>query len=108
MTKAPFSVEWLSQSSQALKSPAEGSPHRASPAGHRPGSGSSPGLSERDEEQPAGPRAGRGDRSGEHLSTPPAAGNRGPAAVGTPCEQEEEEEEGGGEGAGPPPPSGRR
>ncbi|NXB23720.1 VNT1B protein, partial [Rhagologus leucostigma] len=32
MTKAPFSVEWLSQSSQALKSPTEGSPHRAWPS----------------------------------------------------------------------------
>ncbi|KAM6390489.1 homeobox protein MSX-2-like [Pluvialis apricaria] len=47
MTKAPFSVEWLSQSSQALKSPTEGSPHPSSSAalGHRPGS--SPSLSER-------------------------------------------------------------
>lgn len=74
MTKAPFSVEWLSQSSQALKSPTEGSPRRPSPAGRRPGSGSSPGLSERSKEQSAG--AGRGGRSRERLAAPPAAGNR--------------------------------
>ncbi|KAM9612048.1 uncharacterized protein ACIBXB_000333 [Morphnus guianensis] len=77
MTKAPFSVEWLSQSSQALKSPTEGSPHRASSAGHRPSSGSSPGLSERSKEQSAGPRAGRGGRSRERLTVLAAAGNRG-------------------------------
>lgn len=77
MTKAPFSVEWLSQSSQALKSPTEDSPHPSSSAalGHRPGS--SPGFSEREKEQSAGPRAGTGGRSRERLATPPAAGNRG-------------------------------
>ncbi|NXH44429.1 PV1 protein, partial [Dicaeum eximium] len=54
MTKAPFSVEWLSQSSQALKSPTEGSPHRAASAGHGPGSssGSSLGGSARSQERP--------------------------------------------------------
>lgn len=77
MTKAPFSVEWLSQSSQTLKSPTEGSPHRASSAGHQPGSGSSPGLSERSKERSAGSRDGRGGRSRERLAGPPAAGNRG-------------------------------
>ncbi|XP_075278734.1 homeobox protein VENTX-like [Opisthocomus hoazin] len=72
MTKAPFSVEWLSQSSQALKTPIEGSPRRASSADHRPGSRSSPGLSERSTEQPAW--AGRGGRSRERLAAPPFAG----------------------------------
>ncbi|XP_005048706.1 PREDICTED: homeobox protein MSX-2-like [Ficedula albicollis] len=93
MTKAPFSVEWLSQSSQALKSPTEGSPHRASPAGHRPGSGSgsgsSLGRSERSQDRPAGPRDGRGGRSGERMDTTPAAGvpEEGPECPGPeePC-----------------------
>ncbi|XP_071419818.1 homeobox protein vent1B-like [Pithys albifrons albifrons] len=74
MTKAPFSVEWLSQSSQALNSPTEGSPHRPSSARHRPGSGFSPGLSDRRREQSAGPRAGRRGRSREHVAATPAAG----------------------------------
>lgn len=76
MTKAPFSVEWLSQSSQALKSPTEGSPHRASSTSHRPSFRLSPSLSERSKEQSAGPRAGRGGRSKERLTATPAAGNR--------------------------------
>ncbi|XP_069652794.1 homeobox protein VENTX-like isoform X2 [Haliaeetus albicilla] len=106
MTKAPFSVEWLSQSSQALKSPAEGSPHRASSAGHRPGSGSgsgsSPGLSERSKEQSAGPRAGRGGRSRERLAAPAAAGAGGrPGGAGQPPP------EGGAECSGPEEPGGR-
>lgn len=71
MTKAPFSVEWLSQSSQALKSPTEDSPPRASSAGHGPGSGPSLGPSEQSQEQPAGPRDGRGGRS---RAATPAAG----------------------------------
>ncbi|KAK2530516.1 hypothetical protein Q9233_006077 [Columba guinea] len=73
MTKAPFSVEWLSQSSQALKSPTEGSPHRASSTSHRPSFRLSPSLSERSKEQSAGPRAGRGGRSKERLTATPAA-----------------------------------
>lgn len=75
MTKAPFSVEWLSQSSQALKSPTEGSPHRASSAGPRPDSGSSLGRSERSQERPeASPRDGRGGKSRERVAVTPAAG----------------------------------
>lgn len=79
MTKAPFSVEWLSQSSQTLKSPTEGSPHRASSAGHGPGSGSSLGQSERSPERPAGPRDGdgTGGRSRESGAAAPAAGTAG-------------------------------
>ncbi|XP_067155635.1 transcription factor LBX2-like [Apteryx mantelli] len=76
MTKAPFSVEWLSQSSQAPRNPAEGAPRRASSAaaGPRPDSGSSPGLSERSGKEAAGPRAGRGGRSRERTAAPAAAG----------------------------------
>ncbi|XP_067995338.1 homeobox protein VENTX [Melanerpes formicivorus] len=74
MTKAPFSVEWLSQSSQALKSCSESAPHGESSVGHRPGSGTRPGLSEQSEEQSPSPRAGRGSRSRERLATPPATG----------------------------------
>nr|XP_021391953.1 homeobox protein pv.1 [Lonchura striata domestica] len=93
MTKAPFSVEWLSQSSQALKSSTEGSPHRASSAGHRPGSGSgsSVGRSERRQERPAGPRDGRGGRSRRAGGRPSAAGQpvpeEGPECPGAeePC-----------------------
>ncbi|XP_075011560.1 uncharacterized protein LOC142084614 [Calonectris borealis] len=98
MTKAPFSVEWLSQSSQALKSPSEGSPHQASSVGLRPGSGSgsSPGLSEQSKEQSAG--AGRGGRSRERLAAPPAAGagerpwgaGQPPPAAGPECSCPEE------------------
>ncbi|XP_074764559.1 homeobox protein ceh-30-like [Athene noctua] len=103
MTKAPFSVEWLSQSSQALKSPTEGSPHRPSSAGHRPGSGSSPGLSERSEEQPAGPGAERGGRSRERSAARPAAGTGGRpwGGAGQPPP------EGGAECPGPEEPGGR-
>ncbi|XP_054061464.1 homeobox protein vent1B-like [Rissa tridactyla] len=102
MTKAPFSVEWLSQSSQALKSPTEGSPHRSSSAalGHRPGS--SPGLSERSEERSAGPRDGTGGRSRERLATPPAAG-----AGERPWGAEQPPPEGGPECSGPEEPGGR-
>lgn len=81
MTKAPFSVEWLSQSSQALRSPTESSPHRASSASRRLGSGPSLGQSERSREQPAGPRDGRGGRSRERLAATPAAGTRGPGTA---------------------------
>lgn len=72
MTKAPFSVEWLSQSSQAPKSPTQGTPHRSSPsaAGRRLASSSRPGLSERSKEKGAG-------KGREPSATPPAAGNRG-------------------------------
>ncbi|XP_015722722.1 homeobox protein VENTX-like [Coturnix japonica] len=76
MTKAPFSVEWLSQSSQAPKSPTQGTPRRASPstAGRRPASGSRPGMSERSKEKVAG----KGSRSNrEPSATPPAAGAEG-------------------------------
>ncbi|XP_065528989.1 homeobox protein MSX-2-like [Lathamus discolor] len=82
MTKAPFSVEWLSQSSQALKSTTAGSPHR-------PSSAASPGLSDGSKEQPAGPRAGRGGRSRERLAAPFAAG-----ASGRPCGAEQSPPEG--------------
>ncbi|KAM6092894.1 uncharacterized protein LJ206_005791 [Theristicus caerulescens] len=100
MTKAPFSVEWLSQSSQALKSPTEGSAHRAPSAGHRPGSGSSPGLSERSRERPAG--AGRGGRSREGLAAPPAAGaGEPPRGAGQPPPER------GPECSGPEEPGGR-
>lgn len=97
MTKAPFSVEWLSQSSQALQSPTEGSPRRASSGGQRPGSGSSLGRSERSQEQPAGPRDGTGGRSRERAATPaagtatpgqPGAPGRGAAALGHPRARE--------------------
>ncbi|XP_027765375.1 homeobox protein vent1B-like [Empidonax traillii] len=108
MTKAPFSVEWLSQSSQALKSPTEGSPHRESSAGHRPGSGSgpgsgsSPGSSERSREQSAGLRAGRSGRSREHVAATPAAGADGrPSGAGQPVPEE------GPECSGPEEPGGR-
>ncbi|XP_068807317.1 homeobox protein VENTX [Struthio camelus] len=76
MTKAPFSVEWLSQSSQAPRNPAEGAPRRAASAaaGPRPDSGSSPGPSEWSGKEGAGPRAGRGGRSRERPAGPPAAG----------------------------------
>ncbi|XP_026655567.2 uncharacterized protein LOC102066185 isoform X1 [Zonotrichia albicollis] len=94
MTKAPFSVEWLSQSSQTLKSPTEGSPHRASSAGHGPGCGSSLGQGERSPEQPAGPRDGdgTGGRSRDSGAATPAAGTTGPPGL-----------PGGGGGAGTPP-----
>ncbi|XP_058697604.1 homeobox protein vent1-like isoform X2 [Poecile atricapillus] len=90
MTKAPFSVEWLSQSSQALKSPTEGSPHRASSAGR----------SDR-QEQPAGPRDGSGGRSSrERVAAAPASGAGGrPAAQAVPEE--------GPEWPGPEEPCGR-
>ncbi|XP_065494515.1 homeobox protein VENTX-like [Caloenas nicobarica] len=102
MTKAPFSVEWLSQSSQALKSPTEGSPHRASSTSHRPSSCLSPSWSERSKEQSAGPRAGRGGRSRERLAATPAAG-----AGGRPCGAEQPPPEGGPECPGPEEPGGR-
>ncbi|XP_068876530.1 homeobox protein vent1B-like [Aphelocoma coerulescens] len=102
MTKAPFSVEWLSQSSQALKSPTEGSPHRASSAGYRLGSGPSLGQSERGQEQPAGPRDGRGGRSRERVAATPAAGAGGrPSGAGQPVPEE------GLECPGPEEPCGR-
>uniref|UniRef100_A0A8B9TQT8 Homeobox domain-containing protein n=1 Tax=Anas platyrhynchos TaxID=8839 RepID=A0A8B9TQT8_ANAPL len=74
MTKAPFSVEWLSQSSQAPKSPTQGTPRRAPSlaAGRQSSSGSSPGLSEGSKEK----SSGKGGRSRERLAAPPAAGNR--------------------------------
>uniref|UniRef100_A0A669Q2Y7 VENT homeobox n=1 Tax=Phasianus colchicus TaxID=9054 RepID=A0A669Q2Y7_PHACC len=76
MTKAPFSVEWLSQSSQAPKSPTQGTPHRASPspAGRRLASGSRPGLSERSKEK----GAGKGEERGRECSCPeePRGGRR--------------------------------
>lgn len=106
MTKAPFSVEWLSQSSQALKSPTEGSPHRASSAGRRPGSdsdsssSSSAGLSEWSQDQPAGPRDGRGGRSRDSVATSPTAGT---ATTGT-----ARGSRAGGGGAGTPPGRGRQ
>lgn len=76
MTKAPFSVEWLSQSSQAPRSPTQGTPRRASPsaAGRRLSSGSKSGLSERSKEKGSG-KGGRSSR--EPSTTPPTAGNRG-------------------------------
>eukprot|EP00075_Anas_platyrhynchos_P026707 XP_027315960.1 homeobox protein vent1-like [Anas platyrhynchos] len=72
MTKAPFSVEWLSQSSQAPKSPTQGTPRRAPSlaAGRQSSSGSSPGLSEESKEK----SSGKGGRSRERLAAPPAAG----------------------------------
>uniref|UniRef100_A0A8C4J7T2 Homeobox protein VENTX-like n=1 Tax=Dromaius novaehollandiae TaxID=8790 RepID=A0A8C4J7T2_DRONO len=78
MTKAPFSVEWLSQSSQAPRDPAEGAPRRPSAAGPRPDPGCSPGPGERGGKEGAGPRPGRGGRSRERPAGPAAAGNRGP------------------------------
>ncbi|XP_031410316.1 LOW QUALITY PROTEIN: homeobox protein VENTX-like [Meleagris gallopavo] len=91
MTKAPFSVEWLSQSSQAPKSPTQGTPHRASPsaAGRRLASGSRPGLSERSKEKGAG-KGGRSSR--EPSATPPAAGAAGqpPEERGRECSCPEE------------------
>ncbi|XP_042674149.1 homeobox protein vex1-like [Centrocercus urophasianus] len=77
MTKAPFSVEWLSQSSQAPKSPTQGTPHRSSPSAavRRLASSSRPGLSERSKEKGAG-------KGREPSATPPAAG-----AVGQPQEE---------------------
>ncbi|KAL2302935.1 hypothetical protein Nmel_010388 [Mimus melanotis] len=105
MTKAPFSVEWLSQSSQALRSPTENSPHRASSAGHRPGSDSRLGRSERSQDQPAGPRdesGGRSSRSRERLEATPAAGAGGrPSRAGQPVPEE------GPECPGPEEPCGR-
>ncbi|XP_053928216.1 homeobox protein MSX-2-like [Cuculus canorus] len=77
MTKAPFSVEWLSQSSQALRSPAEASPHRASSADPRSG------LSEGSTEQPAGSRAGGGGGSKDGSAERPAAGAEQPPPEGT-------------------------
>ncbi|KAM8806389.1 homeobox protein VENTX [Eudromia elegans] len=76
MTKAPFSVEWLSQSSQAPGDLAEAAPRRASPAaaGAQPDGGSSPGPSERSGNESAGPRPGRGGRSRERPTGPAAAG----------------------------------
>ncbi|XP_074015287.1 uncharacterized protein [Numenius arquata] len=102
MTKAPFSVEWLSQSSQALRSSTEGFPHRSSSAalGHRPGC--SPGLSERSEEQSTGPRAGTGGGSRDRFATPPAAG-AGEQARGA----EQPPPEGGLDCSGPEEPGGR-
>ncbi|XP_074401140.1 uncharacterized protein LOC102066185 isoform X2 [Zonotrichia albicollis] len=106
MTKAPFSVEWLSQSSQTLKSPTEGSPHRASSAGHGPGCGSSLGQGERSPEQPAGPRDGdgTGGRSRDSGAATPAAGAGGTAAGGRPSGAVPED---GPECAGPEEPCGR-
>ncbi|XP_062436391.1 homeobox protein pv.1-like [Rhea pennata] len=80
MTKAPFSVEWLSQSSQAPRNPPDGAPRRAT--GPRPDSGSSLGLTERSGKEGAGPRAGRGGRSRERPAGPAAAGNRDTRPVG--------------------------
>ncbi|PKU43545.1 protein very kind [Limosa lapponica baueri] len=90
------------QSSQALKSPTERFPHPSPSAalGHRPGS--SPGLSERSEEQSTGPRAGTGGRSRDRLATPPAAG-AGEQAWGA----EQPPPEGGLDGSGPEEPGGR-
>ncbi|XP_065698925.1 homeobox protein HMX1-like [Patagioenas fasciata] len=102
MTKAPFSVEWLSQSSQALKSPTEGSPHRASSTSHRPSFRLNPSMSERSKEQSAGPRAGRGGRSRERLAATPAAG-----AGGRPWGAEQPPPEGGPECSGPEEAGGR-
>ncbi|RMC11521.1 hypothetical protein DUI87_11640 [Hirundo rustica rustica] len=100
MTKAPFSVEWLSQSSQALKSTAEGSPHRASSADHRPCSGL--GQSERSRAQPAGPREGTGGRSRERVAAASATGAGGrPSGAGQPVPEE------GPECPGPEEPCGR-
>ncbi|NXQ39854.1 VNT1B protein, partial [Catharus fuscescens] len=66
MTKAPFSVEWLSQSSQALKSPTEGSPHRASPSGAgQPAAEEGPECAE----EPRGGRRLRTAFSAEQIST---------------------------------------
>ncbi|XP_061204920.1 homeobox protein VENTX-like [Neopsephotus bourkii] len=101
MTKAPFSVEWLSQSSQALKSTTADSPHQPSSAGHRPASASSPGLSDGSKKQPAGPRAGRGGRSRQRLAAPFAAGGRPCGAEQSPPEGSPElssSEEAGGKG----------
>ncbi|XP_047916521.1 homeobox protein VENTX-like isoform X2 [Anser cygnoides] len=83
MTKAPFSVEWLSQSSQAPKSPTQGTPRRApsSAAVRQPSSGSGPGLSEGSKEK----SSGKGGRSRERLAAPPAAGaGERPRAAGRP------------------------
>lgn len=91
MTKAPFSVEWLSQSSQALKSTTAGSTQRSSSEGHRPAAASSPGLSERSKKQPAGPRAGRGGRSRERLAAPSATGNGGLGSILVLLEWEEKD-----------------
>uniref|UniRef100_A0A8B9EP24 Homeobox domain-containing protein n=1 Tax=Anser cygnoides TaxID=8845 RepID=A0A8B9EP24_ANSCY len=94
MTKAPFSVEWLSQSSQAPKSPTQGTPRRApsSAAVRQPSSGSGPGLSEGSKEK----SSGKGGRSRERLAAPPAAGNR--------CRRGFRAGWGGTEAGRPPPP----